>query len=1048
MDRMLEVLANLAGIHQVEKLVMKKLQWTNDPLLSPLGYCHDAVSTARQVCKERLDHEAAVLKEYVGLYSCYDKILNLQLQDYLDRCCYPQIEAAGEGATLGSLSEAGEEILLDPSSVAHKLAEHKAAIQALDIDLPQRKVNLGLFLVDVSPVKSALLKVHQDVIEGLFERMKTAIDLASQVVIKKYSEVMTKLKDDPATVEEVADLEQLIKDLPVKMAGFESECREVEEHWDVLDEYCRSGTPKEVHLRYEILYSLPIQIWDKVEVLNLTLPNKRVELMDEMHGEQEQFQAVLADLHAEVDSLVGYTDPDKTKSIMLHLRSLQDKLKDSQDKSMVFMSRQTIFGETVTEYDVLASAQKNFAPYLDLWTCVEKWTKYRDEWMSSSLNNLDAEAIDKEANTMFKTLVKVCRTFENQGGSMAGQLKVGNQIRDEVNEFRPVLPLLIALRTPGMEDRHWETLSEKVGQKVFPDKAFTLTVAKEMGLHEQVDVITKVAETAAKENAIRVQLNKMEEGWADVMLEIFDYRETGTSILSGVDTYIALLDEQVTLTQAMTFSAFKGPFTERIDKWNEALQNTSEVIDEWVKVQRNWMYLQPIFESPDINKQLPTEGKRFTAVDKHWRSMIKAAKKKPKAIEFCNDAKLLAKLQESNSLLDTVSKGLSDYLEAKRAGYSRFYFLADEELLEILSETKDPLAVQPHLRKCFEALDEVKFEDDLTITAMQSPEREVIKFVTPVDPKGKNIETWMGLLTTQMRVSVREQMLFGVRDYFEISRTDWMQKWPGMVVINGSQVHWTRETELAMLEKGNQGVRDYYDQLVQQLNDMVFLIRGSMSKLARKSVGALAVVDVHARDVMLKMADAGVSLPTDFDWISQMRYYWKTGTVDTSDAPADDGDLKVVMVSSEQEYGYEYLGNSMRLVITPLTDKCYLTIMGALQMILGGAPAGPAGTGKTETTKDLAKALAKQCVVFNCSDQLDYRAMGKFFKGLASSGAWACFDEFNRISIEVLSVIAQQVMTLQGAVQRGEKRVIFEDVDIYVDPNFSVYITMNPGYAG
>jgi dynein heavy chain len=98
-----------------------------------------------------------------------------------------------------------------------------------------------------------------------------------------------------------------------------------------------------------------------------------------------------------------------------------------------------------------------------------------------------------------------------------------------------------------------------------------------------------------------------------------------------------------------------------------------------------------------------------------------------------------------------------------------------------------------------------------------------------------------------------------------------------------------------------------------------------------------------------------------------------------------------------------------------------------------------------QTVKDLGKNLAKYVVVINCSDGMDYKSVGRIFSGLVQSGSWGCFDEFNRIKIEVISVVAMQVHTILSAISAKQSVFNFMGTTIPCNHNCGIFITMNPG---
>jgi dynein heavy chain len=264
---------------------------------------------------------------------------------------------------------------------------------------------------------------------------------------------------------------------------------------------------------------------------------------------------------------------------------------------------------------------------------------------------------------------------------------------------------------------------------------------------KHVDSLEMIGTTATKEWTIEKQVKQMKKDWEPVLFGVSPHRETGTFILKGdgIDESQTLLDDQIVKTQTMKGSPYAKPFAEEIKAWEEWLVMTQDILDSWLKVQATWLYLEPIFSSEDIVKQMPEEAANFRIVDSSWRKIMLETKKLEKVLAVTLIPNLLKQWTDCNVLLDKVTKGLNQYLETKRGFFPRFYFLSNDDLLSILSETKDPLRVQPHMKKCFEGIAKLEFQPNYDITGMESGEGEMVKMsrvINPQDAKGAGM--WMG----------------------------------------------------------------------------------------------------------------------------------------------------------------------------------------------------------------------------------------------------------------------------------------------------------------
>uniref|UniRef100_A0A8C0I316 Dynein axonemal heavy chain 2 n=1 Tax=Balaenoptera musculus TaxID=9771 RepID=A0A8C0I316_BALMU len=999
--------------------ILIKCKFLREPIYTIVERDEDIKKIQAQI-SSGMTNNAALLQNYLKTWDTYREIWEINKDSFIRRYQRLNPPVSSFDADIARYTE-----------VANNVQKEETVL------------NIQFVLLDCSHLKFSLVQ-HCNEWQNKFTTLLKEMAARRLLELHTYlQENAEKISHPPQTLEELGVSLQLMETLQHDMPNLETQIPPIHEQFTILEKY-------EVPVQDSVLEMLDSLSGQWVAFQQAVLDSEQ---MLKRHKEKfktglihsaDDFKKKAHNLLEEFEFKGPFTSNVGHQAALeqiAHVRAMLNAMREEENNLRANLG---IFKIEQPASKDLQNLEKELDALQQVWEITRDWEENWNQWKTGRFLTLQTEAMETMAHGLFRRLTRLAKEYKDRNWEII------ETTRSKIEQFKRTMPLISDLRNPALRERHWDQVRDEV-QREFDQESerFTLEQIVELGMDQHVEKIGEISASATRELAIELALQNIAKTWDVIQLDIVPYKDKGHHRLRGTEeAFQALEDNQVSLS-TMKASRFVKAFAKDVDHWERCLSLILEVIEVVLTVQRQWMYLENIFLGEDIRKQLPNESGLFDQVNGNWKDIMDRMNEDPNALRSTHYPGLLDTLIEMNTILEDIQKSLDIYLETKRHIFPRFYFLSNDDLLEILGQSRNPEAVQPHLKKCFDNIKLLRMQkvggpsSKWEAVGMFSGDGEYVDFLHSVLLEGP-VESWLGDVERTMRVTLRD-LLRNCRlalKKFLNKRDKWVKEWAGQVVITASQIQWTADVTKCLLtakERGDKKIlKVMKKKQVSILNKYSEAIRGNLTKIMRLKIVALVTIEVHARDVLEKLYKSGLMDVSSFDWLSQLRFYWEK----------DLDDCMIRQTNTQFQYGYEYLGNSGRLVITPLTDRCYTTLTTALHLHRGGSPKGPAGTGKTETVKDLGKALGIYVIVVNCSEGLDYKSMGRMYSGLAQMGAWGCFDEFNRINVEVLSVVAQQILSILSALAAGLTRFYFEGFEINLVWSCGIFITMNPGYAG
>ncbi|KAG8232251.1 hypothetical protein J437_LFUL011804 [Ladona fulva] len=548
------------GIPQVQPYLLTNLRFPDVLFLSSVGLAEENMAEKKQKMLCAIQSAIYPLKAYAREYKEFVSLYFATVEDYIKSFTTD-----------------------NPSTTAMK----EEAIRQRDYakDLEERipdELEIGPFLVLINNVKKVLLEKRWSFYKALLDYLAVKLNERVEEVCLEFKKIILRLNEKPISIEKLFEIKEWMETIPLSVKSQDDVLKIVLNEYEVLDFFYYNISDDDFNLKWEAIgfpHKITLQINETHAMhRNETERLEKLQLGDEI-ALMENFEQLTLRVHALSSPKL---DLSKCEEVAIEVRRTWKQLQDCYETGKLLNHRQKLFGMPIKPYEAISDLKKEFEPYRNLWITASEWMKWHEIWMDNPLVHLESAIVEPTVMDLQETITKCIKIFSEIPAAQAVAIELKSQIED----FLPLIPMINALCNPGMRDRHWENFYKETGVKIVLSQTLTFNKCLELGIAKFYPHLQSLSEKASKEYSIESSLLNLEKNWESASFDINPYKDTGTYIVKISDEISQLLDDDTVIIQSLLFSQYKDAFEERLAEWEMNLKISQEVIEVWLDCQR------------------------------------------------------------------------------------------------------------------------------------------------------------------------------------------------------------------------------------------------------------------------------------------------------------------------------------------------------------------------------------------------------------------------------------------------------------------------------